>query len=167
MGGEPEPPAIRAASACVTQTRPGSVVLRLPVRKQPTGGPHTPGYAGIAALTAVPVMSKEYPARVSRPPTCTPSALANDASTTTPPGRTQVPWVTFGRSTAEGAVLRPSASALPIVFPVRSGVQVTGNGPLAAATPAACPTGRRLPGPDGPGPGGLPGPAFAPAPVPF
>ncbi len=58
----------------------------------------------LAALTAVPMTGMERPATVTRSPTSTPSAVAKPRSTTTPPGRTQVPEVTRGRSTGPGFV---------------------------------------------------------------
>ncbi len=91
----------------------------------------------MAAVTAMPTTSMLMPPRVSRSPTWMSRLLANPASTTTPPGRTQLPWSSFGWSTGEAVALRPSTSALPVVCPLRSTVQVTGNGPLCAATPGA------------------------------
>src|SRR5215472_1974649 len=92
----------------------------------------------MAAVSAVPTTSYELPPRLSRSPTPTPSAFANAASMTTPPGRTQLPWVIFGRSTGEDVAVRPSTSALPARCPALSSVQVTGNGPLCAVTPGSC-----------------------------
>ncbi len=47
-------------------------------------------------------------------PTRAPSASAKVRSSTTPPGRTQLPAVTSGWSTAAGAWLRPSAKTAAV-----------------------------------------------------
>ncbi len=65
----------------------------------------------MAAVTAIPATVNDRPFRVTRSPTPTPSASAKVRSITTPPGRTQLPAVSFGWSTAAGAWVRPSASA--------------------------------------------------------
>ena len=65
------------------------------------------GYGGPAAVTAIPTTRKDRPSSVTRSPTPTPSASANVRSSTIPPGRTQVPAVTFGWSTDAGASARP------------------------------------------------------------
>ena len=71
----------------------------------------------MAAVTAIPATVNDWPFRVSRSPTLTPSASAKVRSITTPPGRTQLPAVSSGWSTAAGASVRPSASA-PAVRPL-------------------------------------------------
>src|SRR4029453_1635889 len=90
------------------------------------------GYGLAAAVTATPTTRNERPVttrqsgsdgwsdgwtshrrllRAIRSPTPPPSASAKPASTTTPPSRTQLPWVSFGRSTEAAAASRPTAHA--------------------------------------------------------
>src|SRR5271156_5030109 len=73
---------------------------------------HRFGYGDCAAVTAMPATVNDLPFRLTRSPTETPSASAKVRSITTPPGRTQLPAVSRGWSTAAGAIVRPSAKTL-------------------------------------------------------
>src|SRR4029453_7778588 len=130
------------------------------------------GYGLAAAVTATPTTRNERPVttrqsgsdswsdgwtshrrllRVIRSPTPTPSASAKPASTTTPPSLTQLPWVSFGRSTEAAAASRPTAHAPaappttsplgvrldPAVPSASSSTPTTGYGPLWSTTPWA------------------------------
>src|SRR5512132_1353507 len=136
------------------------------------GAKHTSGYGLAAAVTATPTTRNERPVttrqsgsdgwsdgwtshrrllRVIRSPTPTPSASAKPASTTTPPSRTQLPWVSFGRSTEPAAASRPTAQTPapppttsplgvlldPAMPSVSSSIPTTGYGPLWSTTPGA------------------------------
>jgi hypothetical protein len=59
-------------------------------------------------------------------PTPAPSAVAKVRSSTTPPGRTQLPAVSFGWSTEAGAWLRPSACTGAVRPRVRKIAEATG-----------------------------------------
>src|SRR4029453_14720060 len=102
-------------------------------------GPQKPrqasGYGGAAAVTAIPTTRNVRPFRVIESPTSMPSASAKAASTTTPPSRTQLPWVSLGWLTEAGVVSRPSARTFTVSPSAFSVVQATGNGPLLRATP--------------------------------
>jgi hypothetical protein len=88
-------------------------------------------------VTAIPVTVNGRPFSVIRSPAPTPSPAAKVRSSTTPPGRTQLPAVSLGWSTVAGASSRPSASA-PAVRPLaRIRVPASGKGPLEAVTPGA------------------------------
>ena len=62
-------------------------------------------------MTAIPATVNGRPFSVIRSPTPTPSPAAKVRSSTTPPGRTQLPAVSFGLVDRAGASSRPSASA--------------------------------------------------------
>ena len=88
-------------------------------------------------MTAIPVTVNARPFSVIRSPAPTPSPAAKVRSSTTPPGRTQLPAVSLGWSTVAGASSRPSASA-PAVRPLaRTRAPASGKGPLEAVTPGA------------------------------
>jgi hypothetical protein len=72
------------------------------------------GYGGCAAVTAIPATLKRLPFRVTTSPTPAPSASAKVRSSTTPSGRTQLPAVKSGWSTAAGAWPRPSAKTAAV-----------------------------------------------------
>ena len=109
-------------SARVSQTSPASAR-----QKPPKQG--TSGYGGMAAVTATPTtwydralrlatgspLSRSSPVRVIESPAPMPSASAKAASTTTPPSRTQLPWVSLGWSIEAGAVSRPSTCAVTVL----------------------------------------------------
>ena len=98
---------------------------------------HTPGYGLAAAVTATPATSNERrfttrqsgcSPRIMSPhtrvckvissPTLSSSASAKPASTTTPPSRTQPPWVSFGlvdRGRCGVAALRPHARSTDLL----------------------------------------------------
>jgi hypothetical protein len=88
-------------------------------------------------VTAIPATVNDLPFSVTRSPAETPSASAKVRSMTTPPGRTQRPAVSSGRSTAAGAAPRPSAKTSAFRPPNRIVAEATGYGPLDALTPAA------------------------------
>ena len=68
-----------------------------------------------------------------------------------PPGRTQLPPVTAGWSTAAGAASRPSTTTRTVVAPAVSARSATGNSPLWAVTPAAVASGASAVRASGPG----------------
>src|ERR1700691_188663 len=125
------------ASASVTQVRPTLRVERLldvfTVNRQSVSWQF--GYGAAAAVTAIPVTVNGRPSRVTRSPTPTPSAVAKVRSITTPPGRTQLPAVSFGWSTAAGAWARPSACTGTVRPRVRKIAEATGYGPEYSVTP--------------------------------
>ena len=84
------------AAAPVTQTSPGCVVVSLALMMQPVK--QTFGYGTKAAVTATPATRNDRPFSVIRAPAPMPSASAKLRSTTTSPGCTQFPWVSFGWS---------------------------------------------------------------------
>src|SRR5258708_24996008 len=88
------------------------------------------GYGGLAAVTAIPATRNGRPFRVTRSPTPAPSASAKVRSSTTPPGRTQLPAVSFGWSAEAAAWSRPSASTAAVRPCARSTAPATGYGPL-------------------------------------
>src|SRR4029453_5958889 len=130
---------------------------------------HTFGYGLAAAVTATPTTSNDRSLTtwhsssgwlgvmnvhrrvrsVTWSPGPTPKAWAKPASTTAPPSRTQVPTVTFGRSTDVSWSSRPIAHtppAPPTTSPaggsrgagppsVSSPAPTSGYGPLLSATP--------------------------------
>jgi hypothetical protein len=73
---------------------------------------HMLGNGVSAAVTAVPATVNARPSRVTLFPARTPSAVASVRSSTTWPGRTQVPEVTSGWSTGTRPEPRPSATTL-------------------------------------------------------
>ncbi len=77
-------------------------------------------------MTAIPATVNGWPFRVTRSPTPTLSAVAKVRSITTPPGRTQLPAVSFGWSTKAGASVRPSASTGTVRPRVRKTTEATG-----------------------------------------
>ena len=86
-------------------------------------------------MTAIPATVNGRPFSVIRSPAPTPSPAAKVRSSTTPPGRTQLPAVSLGWSTDAGASSRPSASA-PAVMPLaRTRAPASGKGPLEPVTP--------------------------------
>src|ERR1700733_4004125 len=85
----------------------------------------------------MPATANDLPFRLTRSPTDTPSASAKVRSITTPPGRTQLPAVSSGWSTADGASLRPSANTSAWRPSNRIVAEATGKGPLWFATPDA------------------------------
>src|SRR5580698_6481174 len=85
----------------------------------------------------MPATANDLPSRLTRSPTDTPSASAKVRSITTPPGRTQLPAVSSGWSTADGAWLRPSANTSAWRPSNRIVAEATGKGPLWFATPDA------------------------------
>lgn len=123
-------PASLMVSADVAHTRPGRWEATALARKQPSALAQVFGKEGIAAVTAIPRTVTVVSPRSNRSATWMPRAPANPASTTTPPGCTQPPCSSVGRSTDDGVGSRPSTSALPVAAPRRSRVHVTGNGPL-------------------------------------
>jgi hypothetical protein len=135
-----------------------------------SGAKHTFGYGLAAAVTATPTTRNERPLttpqsggllgvsnvqmrvrRVIWSPWPTSSASAKPASSTTPPSRTQVPWVSSGWSTDAAAGSRPTAhtpAAPPTTSPpdvrldllrpsASSSAAITGYGPLWSMTPGA------------------------------
>ena len=70
------------------------------------------GYGVKAAVTATPATRNGRPSRVILAPAPMPSASAKLRSITTSPGRTQLPWVSFGWSSGAAASSRPSTSAV-------------------------------------------------------
>src|SRR4029453_8613832 len=131
------------------------------------------GYGLAAAVTATPTTRNERPVttrqsgsdgwsdgwtshrrllRAIRSPTPTPSASAKPASTTTPPSRTQLPWVSFGRSTEAAAASRPpppppARTQRPWVSSGRSTEAAAASRPPAhapAPPPTTSPLGVRL-----------------------
>ena len=85
----------------------------------------------------MPATANDVPLRLTRSPAETPSASAKVRSITTPPGRTQLPAVSSGWSTAAAAAARPSAQTSAWRPSKRIVAEATGNGPLWFATPAA------------------------------
>src|SRR5262245_42312133 len=109
---------------------PWAVLASLSSGPHHCGAKQTPGYGRAAAVTARPTTRNERVfatlqdgglvgvppvhrrvLKVIRSPSPTPRASAKPASTTTPPGRTQLPAVNWGWSTEAEAVSRPTAHA--------------------------------------------------------
>jgi hypothetical protein len=99
-------------SVFVIQMRPGwppGAVVVAKSKSQPTL--HSAGYGGNATETAMPETRSERPFSAMVCPGLTPRAAAKLRSSTTAPGRAQVPAVSSGRSTADAAWSRPSVMA--------------------------------------------------------
>jgi len=95
------------------------------------------GYGVQAAVIATPATRYDRPFRVIRSPALMPSASAKLRSTTTPPLRTQRPWVSFGWSTEAGPPSRPSATTPTVTPCTRRTARMAGKGPLWPVTPGA------------------------------
>src|ERR1700683_4498785 len=85
----------------------------------------------------MPATTNDLPSRLTLSPTETPSASAKVRSIATPPGRTQLPAVSSGWSTADGASVRPSANTSACRPSKWIVGEASGEGPLGFSTPDA------------------------------